>query len=639
MTTPITTAAGRAAPLLGPGVGPAWVEALAPLTASSPGGVVVHRGWDLARERAAWRHAADAGHELVSVRLHPGEIQVGPRWAPGAGCAGCAEVRGRAVVDHPLVEELGTACHAPARTLPLVPEVVAAALGHLAVAPLAVGELYAVSTRGVHRHRVARSVHCPVCSAVPAEPDARWRPAPLVLRSRPVSADDPTRAAEGTPVLDRTVLHRDLVDNRFGPVRAILREARAPFAMSMAVLPGAPAMGHGRAPTFPETEPVAVLEAYERLGGFPFGAPVLTDRPYAAVAGHAVDPHRLGRYTAEQLAHPTCRVEPFDDDTPMDWVWGHDLGTGEPLLVPADIGFYQYEYRYRRSRRAARRAGATGQRHYFHESSSGCAVGSSLEEAALHALFEVAERDAFLLAWHRRLPLPSIDPASVADPTSHAMIELIESRGYTVHLLAATQDVAVPVVWTIAVHRTGGFPATFSSAGSGADPVSAVRGALREVAQLVTMPLDWTADDVAPMLADPWLVQELEHHVQVYTHPDALPRAAAALGGPATTLADAFPGWPGLLREAACGDVRGALQHVRGLFAAAGMAQAVVVDQSTRDHTDAGIAVVKAVVPDSLAMCFGHAQQRLAGLPRLAAALVGTPSEHGTVPHDPHPFP
>ena len=148
------------------------------------------------------------------------------------------------------------------------------------------------------------------------------------------------------------------VDDRFGPVRAILRESRTPFAMSMAVVPDAPAMGHGRARTFAETEPVAVLEAYERLGGFPYDIPVLTDRAYTDVAEHAVDPATLGRYTDEQLAHPTSRVTPHTADTPMDWVWGHDLDDGRALLVPADHAFYQYEYAFRRDRRAARAVGA-----------------------------------------------------------------------------------------------------------------------------------------------------------------------------------------------------------------------------------------------------------------------------------------
>src|SRR5699024_1883999 len=140
-------------------------------------------------------------------------------------------------------------------------------------------------------------------------------------------------------------------------------------------------------------------------------------------------------------------------------------------------------------------------------------------------------------------------------------------------------------------------PAAFSSAGSGADPADAVRGALQEVAQLVTMPLDWTPEDVEPMWHDPWQVIELEHHVQLYSLPQTLPRSTAVLGGPSTTLAEAFPEWPERMQRASKGDVREALHYLRELFTAAGLDRQVIVNQTSNDHHDVGVSVVKAVVP------------------------------------------
>ncbi|MFG3487375.1 TOMM precursor leader peptide-binding protein [Streptomyces sp. NPDC047972] len=633
----------------GPGLGAppdhladeAWRPALDALAGLLPEGTVaVDRGWHLDWERARFDEAAATGRPHLSVRVLADEVLVGPLWRPGtdAGCAGCAEVRDRTVPDHPLAGDLRHATAAPGPGAPLLPELLRATLEHLARRPLGPGELFSVSPRGLRRHRIARSFHCPLCGPAYERLDGTRAPAPLTPTDRPAFPDDCTRTA-ASRLVERGVLQDRLVDDRFGPVRALLRESRAPFAMSMAVVPDAPAMGHGRARTFAETGPVAILEAYERLAGFPYDIPVLTHRSYTEVADHAVDPAGLGRYTPEQLAHPTSRATPFDADTPMDWVWGHDLDDGRPLLVPADHAFYQYEYNHRRDRRAARAAGTPGRKHYFYESSSGCAVGANLEEAALHSLFELAERDAFLLSWHRAAPLPTIPNSSLTDPTSRAMIELMESRGFDVHLLVATRDIGLPVVWVLAVNRLNPFPATFSSAGSGADPQSAIRGALREVAQLVTNPVDWTRETVEPMVEDPWLVQELEDHVRFSSLPETAARATAALGGPRVTLDEAFPDWPGRMARGSGGDVRGALDFVRGLFAEAGLDRIVLVDQTSREHADAGIHVARAVVPGIVPMCFGHAQQRLAGLPRLTAALRGTGQEHRAIPLDPHPFP
>ncbi|ABD13546.1 hypothetical protein ThrDRAFT_03730 [Frankia casuarinae] len=619
----------------------AWHEALADLPDAVGSTVSLGIGWDLAWEREQWRSAVEDRRSHLSVRLYADETLIGPLWAPAtdAGCSGCAEVRSRVVRAHPMVEALQVPTEVPLPRSPLLPELLAAAVQHLTAQPLGPGELYAVGTGSTRRHRVPRSSGCPLCGARTTGTATAPPPGRLVLHDHPADPHDPTRGLTGRRLLAPGALRRRTVDPRFGPVREVVRESRAPYAMSMAALPNAPAMGYARAVDFETAEPVAVLEAYERLGGFPYEASVIEDVAYQEVAEHAVDPASLGGYTAQQLAHPSTRVTPSFPSTPMDWVWGHDLATGRPLLVPADIGFYQYDHRFKRSHHAAQRAAPHDRRRYFHDSSSGCALGGSLEEAALHSLFELAERDAFLIAWHCAVPLPAIDPASITDPASRRLLDLIDSRGFDAHLLVATQDIDLPVVWALAMNRERHFPATFSAAGSGCNPASVVRSALWELGQIVTDPVTWTRADIEPMLADPWLVEELDDHLRLYTLPQTLGRVTPVLGGLRVPLDEAFPGWPDRLREEAKGSVLRALRAMQERFARAGLDRIVLVDQSTREHRDLQVAVAKAVVPGIIPMCFGHAQQRLLGLPRLTAALAGTPTADRPCPYDPHPFP
>lgn len=599
--------------------------------------VSVRQGWHLESERAAWQAAANAGRRHLSVRMFAQEVLIGPLWAPGttAGCAGCAETRARITTDHPLVGYPADASQAAAPADPFLDELYAVVADDLAEHPLAPGELVAAGTGGVRRHRVVRAFNCPICAPAPEPLDYRV-PTPPAMPDAPASDDDPTRGRAGDALLRPSALRQRLVDARFGPVLQVMRDESAAFAMSNAVLPESPAMGYGRADTFARSEPVAILEAYERLGGFPHHGRVLQGVPYAQIANLALDPATLGGYTDEQLAHPLSRVLPYSPDTPLDWVWAHELLSDRPVLVPAEAGFFRYDYQHGLDRHSARRdPSPPRRRQHIVESSSGCALGGSLAEATLHSLFELAERDAFLIAWHRAVPLPEIDPATVTDPLSLRLLDRIRAAGYEPHLLVATCDIDVPVVWGMALHGTGGFPATWSAAGTGVDGESAVRAALWELTQLVTSPIDYDRDRAARMLADPWLIDDIEDHIQVYNLPETLPRVSAVLGGPRVTLPDAFPNWPDDLRRAAGGRVRGALDHVRDKYVAAGLDTIAVVDQSTRDHADLGLAVAKAVVPGIVPMCFGHAQQRLSGLPRLTAALFG----QGTAPYDPHPFP
>lgn len=618
-------------------------RACAAATGLPYGAVSVRTGWDLASERRDLQRAEDEGRACLSVRINRGEALIGPLWAPGsrsAGCPGCAETRDRIACDHPLADRPDQPATGSRPLTPVLAELVTAAVATLATTPLRPGELLAAGPGGVRRHHIRRTFNCPVCAPPPAVTtlDA---PAPALRLDDPESsATDPTRGTAGAALLRPGALRDRLVDPRYGPVLQVMRDLHAPCAMSNAVLPESPAMGYGRATTYAGSEPVAILEAYERLGSFPHHGGVLRDLAHQDIADRAVDPAGLGGYTAQQLAHPMSRVLPSGPDTPMDWVWGHELGSGTPRLVPADVGFYRYEYVHRGERHRARREHRPiRRRHHFPESSSGCALGSGLAEASLHSLLELAERDAFLLAWHRAAPLPAIDRATVRDPTSRQLLATIDAHGYDSHLLVTTADLGVPTVWALAVHRTGGFPATWSAAGSGVDPEAAVRAALWELTQMVTSTIDWDREAAEPMLDDPWLVDVLEDHVRLYNLPETVPRVTAVLGGPRTALVEAFPDWPERITKAAGGRVRGALEYVAQRYADAGLDQIVLVDQSTRDHTDLGLAVVKAVVPGILPMCFGYAQQRLSGLPRLARALAGAPGGHRPAPYDPHPFP
>jgi ribosomal protein S12 methylthiotransferase accessory factor len=337
----------------------------------------------------------------------------------------------------------------------------------------------------------------------------------------------------------------------------------------------------------------------------------------------ALNPTRLGTYTPAQLASPLTRVRPYSDELPIDWVWGHRLDDGQPLLVPAEIGFYRYAHQ--------------GERVVLAESSSGSALGSSYPEAILHSLIELAERDAFLLAWHRARPLPAIELASIEDGEARMLADTIRARGYDLHLLAATADIPIPVVWALAVHRERKFPATFTTAGAGPDPVDAVRGALWELGQLVVAGRDLDPEQAAALHADPWTVSQLEDHIRINALPERLERVTRVLGGPSVTPAEAFPGWPGVLADATGGDVRRALRFIEGLYAAAGLTEIVVVDQSTSEHRRVGLSAVKAVVPGIVPMCFGQAHQRLLGLPRLTRAIDDFDS--ADIPFDPHPFP
>jgi len=611
--------------------------------------VTTNVGFDLDFEARQLHEATRRGCQLLSIRVVADEALIGPRWIPGqrSACAGCAEARLRQSVDHPL-RRRGDLNASPRSGWPAALEVlVDVALNHLAVHPLEPGEMLSVGLARTSRHRVLRSMACPICGPRSgATPISRGcvptdRPEALAFQPRASGDRVPLRGVR-SPAIEEAELPR-LVDYRFGPVVQVRRDNRAPFAMSGALVPGSRAMGYGRGGDFARAGAVAILEAYERLGAFPHQGQVIQDLSYNEVRDLAVDPDTLGRYSRAQLDHPNGQVMAYRPDVAMDWAFGHRLDDGEAWLLPADVAFYGYEYQRRLDEPSAVVDGGRAEgrrRHFFAESSSGCALGSSLEEAALHALVELIERDAFLLAWCRRAPLPAIDQGSIDDPTSTMMLDAIDGHGFDVHVLSTTYDLGVPSVWALAVNRDpSAVPATFSAAGSSPVPADALRAALWELAQLVAHPVDWDVDAVHRLVDDPSLVDTIEDHVHLYAMPAMRDRVCQVLGGPVVAMASAFPGWPEQLCQAAQGDVRGALDYLLSQCRAAGLETALVVDQSTQEHRDLGLAVARVVVPGMLPMCFGSPQQRLGGLPRRELALAATAWADVDLMLDPHPFP
>jgi ribosomal protein S12 methylthiotransferase accessory factor len=599
-----TITVGPRAPLLAPDAPDAWDWA--GWCTDLPYLVAVSGSFDAAFLIVAHERAQRAGRELLPIRIGAAEALIGPPSVMGGeeGCAGCAYSRNPAPI-------------AATAALGLQRQV-AAFLTALSE-PLAAGELVALAADGtMRRHRIRRTPDCAICG----------EPKPTGPPPRPVIGPQPAVDAIGTrggrPFDgDPNRIRRELFDRRFGPVDRLRRKGLAAFAMTEARVSGSQYGGYGRGRTYRQADLVAVLEAYERSASIPHEAPVVRSTSRAELGDVALDPTRLGTYTPTQLASPLTRVRRCADDTPIDWVWGHRLDDGRPMLVPAEVGFYRYAYE--------------NERVVVAESSSGSALGSSYPEAVLHSLIELAERDAFLLAWHRAQPLPEIDPASVRDGEARMLADTIRARGYDLHLLAATADIPIPVVWALAVHREHRFPATFTTAGAGPDPVDAIRGALWELGQLVVAGRDLDPEQAAALHADPWTISQLEDHIRINALPERIDRVTRVLGGPCVTPDEAFPGWPGALADAAAGDVTGALRFVEGLYAAAGLTDILVVDQSTSEHRRVGLTAVKAVVPGIVPMCFGHAHQRLNGLPRLAAAVVDFDPDG--IPFDPHPFP
>jgi ribosomal protein S12 methylthiotransferase accessory factor len=392
--------------------------------------------------------------------------------------------------------------------------------------------------------------------------------------------------------------------------------------------------GSGRTLSVQAAEITAVTEAIERYGGLvPCGKRTVVRGSYTELAGTALDPARLGLHSEEQYARPGFRYQRYHPDLPLSWVWGYSFAQARPLLVPEHYAYYGLRHQ------------EPAERAFVSEISNGCALGGCLEEAILYGLLEVAERDAFLLTWYARLPVPRIEVASLRGHLLALIIERIEhTTGYTIHLFNTTMEQRVPCVWVMAIdeRNRAETPKALCSAGAHLDPERALEGALLELArQLQYAPRGYLddRDRILAMVADPFNVREMADHAPLYYAPEAFGRFSFLLDSPRRqSFEEAFPDRP-VPSEDLSTDLHGTIER----YLDTGL-DVIAVDQTGPEHAVEGFACAKVIVPGMVPMVFGYQNQRTHGLERLyrvgyELGYHPRPLTRAELNPHPHPFP
>jgi len=563
-----------------------------------PGLVTIHDTPDRRRDRRLHAWAAARRVAWLPVRLDLNEVWIGPWSGRWTGCPACLDLRRRAAHAHGHARErIGREVARRGLPNPLAGDGrLARAVVELASAwdPRDVRAVVRVPVAGgpAERSAILPVPGCPVCGRCP-HPDPPPREegdeglASLGARLDRLAAGRRTGVVGAALCRPDESLDAAPLGRAWAPAQDLVRGRRVVAEWSL---------GSGDTPA--EARTVAILEALERYATV---RPRGHDLVWASgdeLGASAVDPRRLVLHSDEQYERRGFPCAPYDPGERRSWVWAEAAGSGRRVAVPADLAFY--------GMRRASPPAAPPVRPLAYHTSSGCAIAGDPASAALRALLEVLERDALLLAWHRGRPLRRLDVERAADPRTLRLSAALRSEGYECVALDVTQpDVAVPAVWALAVRVDGGGLKTVS--GASAHPVGerAVLGAVREVAghlRLAQRHYEGERRLSDRLVADPTLVRRPSDHALVYANPLAFERLERLIGP--RSPEEPFP-------AAGCGG----LEAICARLAAAGL-DALFADVTPADVRELGLSVVRALVPGTLPMTFGHGHERLAGAAR-----------------------
>ena len=224
---------------------------------------------------------------------------------------------------------------------------------------------------------------------------------------------------------------------------------------------GVPKYYNGKGVTREQAEASAVMESIERYSAEP----------------REDDEIVFGTY--EQACDVMATIPPADMILPIwaldhlqgaeiAWTEGWDILRGERVWVPACAVFYPYI--------------PDTDLQLFKYHTNGLASGNNMEEAVLHAIFELVERDAWSIAEYRNLPVPDV----IADPDSlpGKLIVKFAEHGVEVHLKDLTCDTGIPTIGAAADDVATKDPEMLTiGVGTHLDPEIAAVRAITEVAQ------------------------------------------------------------------------------------------------------------------------------------------------------------
>lgn len=327
------------------------------------------------------------------------------------------------------------------------------------------------------------------------------------------------------------------------------------------------------------------------------------------------------------LFHPTQRTKfaAFTVDTPLSWVWGYSLIRQEPVLVPACLIYMPYSPCFL----------DRGEQGIAPAISTGLACARSREESLLKGICEVIERDAFMITWLNRLPMPRVEIAS--SPALHALYrDRLQRDGLNYVLVNMTTDIPVPSFLCLLIDERRSPPMVCVGGASGLNPVQAASKAMLEAVQT----REWAkflggTDRNFSFASDFSDIRDFEDHVALHAYGNMLSSVQFLTTDNPVFTTDCW-------QNNASGNWSTDLEQVLHLLAEHHL-EVIALDLTSLDVAECGYYVTKVLIPTLQPLHADHSERFLGGsrlyqVPR----RLGVTSMDTTLDQlnpDPHPYP
>ena len=171
----------------------------------------------------------------------------------------------------------------------------------------------------------------------------------------------------------------------------------------------------------------------------------------------------------------------------LEWIEAEEIISESPILVPANAVFHPY---------IPNREIKPCAMAMFKGNTNGLASGNVIEEAVLHGIFEVVERDAWSIFELTKRNKKQIDLDTIENETVSELVEKFTEQGIKIKLMDITADLKIPTIVASADDTVLKDAALLTlGVGTHLNPEIAAIRALSEVAQSRATQIHGTRED------------------------------------------------------------------------------------------------------------------------------------------------
>ncbi|MEX2803664.1 YcaO-like family protein [Streptococcus sp. H31] len=409
--------------------------------------------------------------------------------------------------------------------------------------------------------------------------------------------------------IDTEFIENELIDIDFGIVKHRYMDLNSTFSPLIGaenrLNNSSDNNAYGRASDFEASKISAILECVERnFNSFNKQNRESIFDSYKNLKGKAINPYRFTLHSESEYSNKMFKYSKYSEEEKYLWYWAWSTKKKTYVLVPKQLIHYHDTDEEERSKR------------FVYDTSNGAAVGSSVEEALLYGIFELLERDSFLVSFYTKEKLVEVD-INISNLSEVQMMRLyLESKGYKLYFFDITKETRIPAVWCLLVNSDDeGMVKTYSAAGCNFNPEKAVLSAFYEV--ISSVPIYESLYNDSEFLdrreflhKDIKNVTEFEDHVLYYSDPRSFQNYDYLFTSlKSSSMIDLYPEWyveKKYHNEDLNDDIRELLSVLHDKFD-----DVIFADLTTNKMSSLGLCCVKVLIPGVQVVTFGQQNARI----------------------------